>query len=135
FNALIPRNKTPLILQNENAECGLAALAMVFHHFGLKMDLISLREIFPVSQRGMTAVDLRRIAAHFGFDTKILRMELEQFRTLSLPCILHWDFNHFVVLAGQKNGQLIIHDPAVGRIKLSTDEASPHFTGIVIELL
>ncbi len=133
FNATVKRIKTPIILQNENAECGLTSLAMVFHHYNLKIDLISLREIFPVSQRGMTAADLKRVAAYFNFDTKVLRVELEQLNTLVLPCILHWDFNHFVVLVKQKNEQLIIHDPARGRIKLALSEVSSHFTGVALE--
>ncbi|WP_141289552.1 cysteine peptidase family C39 domain-containing protein, partial [Ideonella azotifigens] len=93
------RPKVPLILQTEAAECGLACLAMIAGAHGMHTDLPSLRERFQISMKGATAADVADIGAAMGLTPRALRAEPEQFGQLALPCILHWDLNHFVVLA------------------------------------
>ena len=96
--AAIVRRRTPLILQTETAECGLACLAMIAGRYGHRVDLPALRQRYNLSLRGTTLHDLVRIASSMRLATRALRAELPHLRRLRLPCILHWDHNHFVVL-------------------------------------
>jgi ATP-binding cassette, subfamily B, bacterial CvaB/MchF/RaxB len=87
-----------LILQTEPAECSLACLAMVADHHGLRMDMASLRQKFSLSLKGATLAHVIGYAQRLSFSARPLRLELEELGELRLPCILHWDLNHFVVL-------------------------------------
>ena len=126
--------RMPVILQTEAAECGLACIAMVAAHHGLRSDLPTLRQRFPMSLKGATMADLVRLAAHLQLNARALRAEMPHLPDLALPCILHWDLNHFVVLEGVSRGVAVIHDPARGVRRLSLAEVSKHFTGVVLEL-
>jgi ATP-binding cassette subfamily B protein RaxB len=128
------RHSVPLLLQTEAAECGLASLAMVAAYHGLHTDMPTLRQRFSLSLKGATMVDLTRIAGQMKLNPRALRAELEHLPQLQMPCVLHWDLNHFVVLADIRHGKAVIHDPARGIRHLSMEEVSKHFTGVVLEL-
>ena len=128
------RHRVPLILQTEAAECGLASLAMVAAFHGLHTDMPTLRQRFSLSLKGATMVDLTRIAGQMHLNPRALRAELEHLPQLQLPCVLHWDLNHFVVLTDIRHGKAVIHDPSRGVRQLAMDEVSKHFTGVVLEL-
>ena len=130
--ALVGR-RTPLILQTETAECGLACLAMIAGRYGHRVDLPALRQRYNLSLRGTTLHDLIRIASGMRLATRALRAEPEHLRGLRLPCILHWDHNHFVVLLRVRGRCIVIHDPAVGRRNVPMQEFNKRFTGIVLE--
>ena len=132
--SMIARRVTPLILQTEAAECGLACLAMVAGRYGYRSDLPALRQRFSVSQRGTTLHDLVRMASTLRLATRALRAELPHLRQLRLPCILHWDHNHFVVLVGVGRRRIVILDPAVGRRRVPMREVDNRFTGIILEV-
>lgn len=124
----------PVVLQTETAECALACLVMVAAHHGLQTDVATLRQRFPLSLKGATMLDLLRIATQLDLSPRPLRAELKHLSGLHLPCILHWDLNHFVVLVGFRRGKAVIHDPSRGLRVMSLDEVSSHFTGVVMEL-
>ena len=126
--------RVPMILQTEAAECGLACMAMVANFHGLRSDLPTLRQRFPVSLKGATMVDLVRLAGNLQFNARALRADMEHLPGLALPCVLHWDLNHFVVLTEVSRGMAVIHDPGRGVRRLSLAEVSKHFTGVVLEL-
>ncbi|EAW8185410.1 peptidase domain-containing ABC transporter [Salmonella enterica] len=126
--------RVPIIHQTESSECGLACLAMVCGHYGKNIDLISLRQRFNISSRGSSLASIRAIATQMEMTTRALSLELDEINALRQPCILHWNFNHFVVLVGVKRNGFILHDPARGRITVSKEEASKCFTGIALEL-
>lgn len=128
------RGRVPVILQTEAAECGLACLAMVASARGLHLDLPELRRRFSLSLKGATMADLLRMAAPLGLAGRGLRAEPEHLARLELPAILHWDFNHFVVLVEVRGQQALIHDPAHGRRQIPLAELSRHFTGVALEL-
>jgi ATP-binding cassette, subfamily B, bacterial CvaB/MchF/RaxB len=127
-------SKLPLLLQTEATECGLACLGMVagFHRY--RTDLATLRRQFPISLKGATLAHLMQIAARLTLATRPLKLELEDLGQLRLPCILHWNLNHFVVLKDVGVKAITIHDPAFGVRRLSLAEASRAFTGIALEL-
>ncbi len=127
-------SRTPLILQSEAAECGLACLAMVAGHHGHRIDLATLRARHNVSLRGSTLASLLQLAGELQLNPRPLRLEMEQLPALKLPCLIHWDLNHFVVLVRCRGERLTIHDPAVGQRELPLAEFSRHFTGVALEL-
>ncbi|RDI52599.1 peptidase domain-containing ABC transporter [Microvirga subterranea] len=126
--------RTPMILQTEASECGLASLAMIAGYFGYDADLADMRRRYGFSLKGATLKDVVRIADQIGFATRPLRLELEELPRLRLPCILHWDLNHFVVLVGTDRSGCVIHDPAFGLRHLKPAELSRRFTGVALEL-
>ncbi len=132
--SLWPRRRVPMILQSEAAECGLACLAMIASAHGHDTDLLTLRRRFEMSSRGATLGRLMQIADQMGLANRALRLELEELPQLQVPCILHWDLNHFVVLVRADAKRITVHDPAVGERTLTLKEASPHFTGVALEL-
>ena len=126
--------RAPMLLQTEAAECGLACLAMVAACHGLVTDLPTLRRRFPLSLKGATLADLTRIAAQMQFTSRALRAEMSHLSQLQLPCVLHWELNHFVVLTEVTPKGAVIHDPARGVRRLSFAEVSKAFTGVAMEL-
>jgi len=122
------------ILQSEIAECGLACLAMIATAHGQATTLQDLRRRFPAALKGMKLRDLLEVAASIGFSGRPLKLDMPFLAKLSLPCILHWDMNHFVVLARVRRDGVTVLDPAVGERRLSLDEVSTHFTGVAVEL-
>ena len=128
------QRRVPVIHQTETAECGLACLAMICGHFGKNIDLISLRRKFNLSARGANLAGINGIAEQLGMVTRALSLELDELGALKMPCILHWDFSHFVVLVSVKRNRYVLHDPARGRRYLGREEMSRYFTGIALEV-
>ena len=128
------RSRLGVELQTEGAECALACLSMIANYHGHRTDLASLRQRFPVSLKGTRLAGIVDVASRLGLATRPLRLELEDIDKLRCPCILHWEFNHFVVLKAVRGNRVEIHDPASGYRRLSYDEASPAFTGVALEL-
>ncbi len=126
--------KLPLILQTEAAECGLACIAMLAGYYGYSVDLASLRSRFPVSMKGSTLATLVGITNQLDLNSRPLKLELDSLSQLRLPCILHWNFNHFVVLKEVGSRFIVIHDPALGIRKYSWSQVSDAFTGVALEL-
>jgi ATP-binding cassette subfamily B protein RaxB len=126
--------KMPLILQTEASECGLACIGMIAGFHGFNIDLAGLRSQFPVSLKGATLVDLMQIGNRLHLASRPLKLDMQHLSELKLPCILHWNFNHFVVLVKVGHKTVLIHDPAAGIRKLPLDEVSKAFTGIALEL-
>lgn len=121
------------IIQSEAAECGLASLAMVADSYGMHVGLPEMRRRFPLSLKGAKLNHLIHIAQQLGFSTRPLRLNMEHLRQLKMPCVLHWDLNHFVVLT-KVSKKVTVLDPAIGERRLSLSEVSDHFTGVALEL-
>lgn len=128
------RHRVPLIHQTESSECGLACLAMICGYYGKNIDLINLRRQFNLSARGIALSGLIDIAGQMGLYTRALSLELNELKDLKMPCILHWEFNHFVVLVSVGRKRAILHDPARGRRAVSLSMLSQSFTGVVLEV-
>lgn len=127
------RHRVPLVHQTESSECGLACLAMICGFYGKNVDLIALRRQFNLSARGSTLSGLRGIAEQLGLATRPLSLDLDELAALKMPCVLHWEFNHFVVLVSVKRNCVVLHDPARGRRTVSLSELSQSFTGVALE--
>jgi ATP-binding cassette, subfamily B, bacterial CvaB/MchF/RaxB len=107
---------------------------MVGNTHGLSTDLFELRRRFSVSLKGATLHQIIAYATSLNFSTRPLRLEVEELSQLQLPCILHWNLNHFVVLKKVARNHIVILDPAVGERRLKLDEVSRSFTGVALEL-
>lgn len=125
----------PVIRQAESSECGLACLAMIANWYGLRTDLSTLRGRFNIGSKGMTLQQLMECATAINLSSRAIRLDLEELKSLNLPCILHWNMNHFVVLHSIKGHRLVIHDPDKGKISINLLETGKHFTGIALELM
>lgn len=128
------RKTLPIFRQSEAAECGLACVGMVASYWGKEYDLPALRRKFPITLQGAALNDLIRVSKNLGLATRALKVEMGALPKIALPAIIHWEFNHFVVLSKIGKDHVIIHDPAVGRRKISLPELSKSFTGVVLEL-
>jgi len=126
--------RLPMVLQSEAAECGIACLAMLAGYHGYHTHLTDLRRRFGVSLKGATLEDIMRVAGHVGLSSRPLRLNIDELNQLQMPCVLHWDLNHFVVLESIRGCNVVIHDPAAGVRRLTLVEASEHFTGVALEV-
>lgn len=133
------KRRTPYIAQSEGSECALACIAMVAGYHGYQTDLIVLRQRYGMSLKGANLKQVIQVAEDIGFNARPLRGEVEDLPHLSLPAILHWNLNHFVVLTkistGLRGTRYHIHDPARGALVLTRDEVSRQFTGVALDLL
>ena len=126
------RVKTPTIYQMEATECGAASLSMVFGYYGKFLPLEQMRIETGVSRDGCNAKNILRAARKFGLEAKGYKKSLESLLECPGPCIIHWNFNHFVVWEGVKGKYAYINDPAMGRRKLTIEEIDDCYTGITL---
>lgn len=124
----------PSILQTQGTECGLACLGMIAGYHGFHSDLASLRQQFAISLKGATLTHLIRIARQMHLESRPLKLGLDGLGQLKLPCILHWNFNHFVVLKAVGTKSITVHDPAAGVREITLATVSESFTGVALEL-
>ena len=126
------RVKTPTIYQMEATECGAASLTMVFGYYGKFLPLEQMRIETGVSRDGCNAKNILRAARKFGMEAKGYKKSLEGLLEMEAPCIIHWNFNHFVVWEGVQGKYAYINDPAMGRRKLTMEELDDCYTGVVL---
>lgn len=130
----INKIKTPTILQMEAAECGAACLGMVLSYYGLWLPLEKLRQECGVNRDGVSAANIVKAARRRGCTAVGYKWPLEFLRTAVYPLIIHWEFNHFVVLEGFVKDKVYINDPAVGHRVISYEDFSTSYTGIALEI-
>lgn len=126
--------KTSCVLQSEASECGLACLAMILNYYGSQVDLSSMRHRHETSLKGLNLYQLMAIANDWQLQGRALKVELDELGKIRLPAIIHWEFNHFVVLLGEKKGLFQVLDPASGSRNISHKEFSDKYTGVALEL-
>lgn len=125
--------KVPVVMQMEALECGAASLAMILAYYEKWIPLEQVRVDCGVSRDGSNARNMLRAARSYGLEAKGYRFEPETLKKKGkFPCIIHWNFNHFVVLDGFKGGKAVINDPARGTYKASMEDFDKAFTGICL---
>lgn len=124
--------KVPVVMQMEALECGAASLAMILAYHGKWLPLEKVRADCGVSRDGSNLKDMADAAAAYGLKVDPYRCGMEDVKTLPVPAIIHWNFNHFVVLNGFKKNKAVINDPARGTVEVPLDEFDRAFTGIIV---
>ncbi len=128
------RKRVPVVLQMNPVECGAACLAMILNYYGRETKLTDCRTAIGDSRDGVTAGGLAAAARQFGLRTKAYSVQPDDLQYVTLPAILHWNFNHFVVQETWAPQQSQIIDPAVGRRLVDAEELDRSFTGVVLTL-
>nr|WP_241022384.1 peptidase domain-containing ABC transporter [Burkholderia sp. Se-20373] len=128
------KTRFPTVLQTESTECGLACVAMLANYHGRHVTLRDLRQKFSVSLKGISLGSLLRVCKHNGLSSRPIRTELAGLKQIKLPCILHWNFNHFVILRKIGANHAVIVDPAYGERQVDWESVSQAFTGVAIEI-
>ena len=125
--------KVPMIMQMEALECGAACLAMVLAYYGKWIPLEQVRLDCGVSRDGSNMKNMYLAAQNYGLEVHGYRMEMEGIKkSASFPCIIHWGFNHFVVLDGFRGNKAVINDPARGTVQVPMEQFDEEFTGLVL---
>ena len=125
--------KVPVIMQMEALECGAASLAMILAYYRKWIPLEQVRVDCGVSRDGSNLKNIFLAAQNYGMNVHGYSMTLENIRSqVAFPCIIHWNFNHFVVLDGFKGNKAVLNDPARGSVSVSMEEFDRSFTGIVL---
>ncbi len=128
-----PRPRVSVVLQSEKTECALATIVMIARYFGHEIDLVTLRKRYAHLHQGPTLRSILAITDALGLVARPLRLSVVETRRLVVPAILHWEFNHFVVVTRIRRRDFVIHDPAVGRRVVTPAEFSQSFTGVAVE--
>jgi NHLM bacteriocin system ABC transporter peptidase/ATP-binding protein len=126
------KKKVPVIMQMEMLECGAASLAMILAYHGKWIPLEKVRRDCGVSRDGSKASSIVKAARLYDLASKGSRGEIAKVKQAVMPCIIHWNFNHFVVLTGFSNKYAYINDPAQGAVKVPLDEFDKAFTGVYL---
>ena len=126
------RVRTPLMLQQEETECGAVSLGIVLAYFGRWVSLEELRDACAVNRDGCDAADITRAARRYGLEPQGWRREPEQLRDMDLPLVIFWEVNHFLVLAGFRGSDYLVNDPANGHRVIDDEEFDEGFTGVAL---
>ena len=128
------RRRVPVVLQMNAVECGAACLAMILTYYGRQTSISEVRELCGIGRDGLSAFGLLKAARAYGMRTRAISVESDDFRFVPFPAIIHWDFNHFLVVERWSPGSVDAIDPGLGRIRLKAKEFEQRFTGVAITL-
>ena len=120
-------------MQMEATECGAASLAMILAYYGLRLPLEKVREDCGVSRDGSKLSNIGKAAIRYGMEVHVYKYGLQSVQEkVEYPAVIHWNFNHFVVLQGFEKGFALINDPARGRVRVTMEEFERAYTGVVL---
>ncbi len=125
----------PVVMQMEALECGAASLTMILAYYQKWLPLEQVRMDCGVSRDGSKAKNILKAARNYGMNAKGIRCEPAYLRENGqFPCIVHWNFNHFVVLKGFRKNKVYLNDPEHGSCVVSWEEFDQSFTGVCLQI-
>lgn len=128
------RKRVPELMQMDATECGAACLAMILNYYGYKTGVADVRNRCGVGRDGLSALTIVKAAQGYGLRVRAISLPQNDFRFVRLPAIVHWDFQHFIIVEHWSAHTVEVIDPALGRRRLTAQEFDESFTGVVIEL-
>lgn len=128
----ILRRRIPVIIQMSEVECGAACLAMILSYYGRHTRIIEIRQQIGIGRDGLSAFDLVSAARGYGFQVRAISLQNSCMYGLHLPAIIHWEFNHFLIVERWTPTHVDVVDPALGRRRLTAEEFDEGFTGVVL---
>jgi ATP-binding cassette, subfamily B, bacterial len=128
------RRRVPEMRQVTAVECGAVCLAMILNYYGYATSTSEVQERCGVGRDGLTALEIVKSARLYGLRVRAVSLNLEDFRYVTLPAIVHWEFNHFLIVERWSSREIEVLDPAVGRRKLTPEEFDEGFTGVTLML-
>lgn len=128
------QRRVPEMRQMTAVECGTACLAMILNYYGYATSISEVQEHCGVGRDGLTALEIVKSARLYGLRVRTVSVTLDDFRYVTLPAIVHWEFNHFLIVERRTSNAMYVVDPALGRRKLSLEEFDEGFTGVAIML-
>jgi ATP-binding cassette subfamily B protein RaxB len=131
---MIGAAQLPIIRQTLASECGLTCIAMIANYLGVGADLVELRKQHSLSLSGATLKGITEICGRLRLSTRAVTCAVPELRKLRTPCLLHWRFNHFVVLRSANRSHVVIHDPARGIVREKYSQVAEAFTGVALEV-
>ena len=132
LQGVIQRRRVPVMIQLEAVECGAACLAMILNYYGRKTSLAEVRTFCGVGRDGLSALDIVKAARSYGMRVRAVSLQENDFRYVTLPAIVHWEFNHFLIVERWTPQYVDLVDPALGRRRVTAEEFDNSFTGVVI---
>ncbi|HEY5002285.1 MAG TPA: ABC transporter transmembrane domain-containing protein [Ktedonobacteraceae bacterium] len=128
------KRRVPEMRQVTAVECGAACLGMVLNYYGYGTSISDVQERCGVGRDGLTALEIVKSARLYGLRVRAVSLNLDDFRFVALPAIIHWEFNHFLVVERWSSNHIDVLDPAIGRRRLTREEFDEGFTGVAILL-
>lgn len=125
-------NTVPICLQHDSSDCGLAAIKMVSDSLGVSIEYEAFRRNYLPSKNGLTLKDMIYVCHEIDLSAKAYRVNAEALKNINLPCILHWNMNHYVVLESINLDSFTIVDPSLGRRIITKNQFKKSFTGIIL---
>jgi ATP-binding cassette subfamily B protein len=126
--------QVPYVPQLASGDCAAACLSMVLRHFGCNLALAEVRRACGAGRDGTTLEALARSAERLGLAAKLVKAPAAALPALAPPAILHWQFNHFVVLERASARRAVVLDPGRGRCTVDAAELRRSFTGFALAL-
>ena len=126
------RVRTPMVLQMEAVECGVAALAIVLGYWGRIIPLTTLRRECGVSRDGSKLSNIIKVATSYGLNAKAWKRGLNDLEAASYPFVVFWNFNHFLVVEGFRKGRVYVNDPASGPRTIPLEDFDRGYTGVMM---
>jgi len=128
------RGRVPEVRRMSEVECGLACLTMILNYHGCGISLPELRDRSGVGRDGVSALEIVRTARDHGMRVRAVSLQRSDLRFVTLPAIVHWEFDHFLVVERWSPERVDVIDPARGRYRLTVEEFDAGFTGVIILL-
>ncbi|HFC11659.1 MAG TPA: peptidase domain-containing ABC transporter [Anaerolineae bacterium] len=135
FLAGLRTRRVPVMLQMSNVECGAAALAMILNYHGYKVSVSDCMRQTSIGRDGLSASSIAKAGRQYGLAVKAFAIEnIKDFQYVALPAIVHWEFDHFVIVEKWQFNKITLIDPAIGRVEIDHATFGKKFTGIVLTL-